>query len=253
MNNLNENITKIQKKINRSALGHIEHETYIEKKYREYILRTYRPFLNIDSPALSFGCSAGAESELLSKLYFDLDIVEGSKELIQLSQKHVPSHVNFIHSLFESFESKRKYTNIFVSYILEHVDNPVDILKTAKNCLNESGYIFVAVPNAFALSRQLGKEMGFLESVFDLTPSDLAVGHQRVYCMDTLHKDINKANLKIVQSGGVMVKFLGNNQINNLIGHKYFPDNILEGCYNLGFKYPDLCGTIYTIVTLPNG
>ena len=80
-----------------------------------------------------------------------------------------------------------KYDAVCLMGILEHVDDPVSLLKAAGNC---SDFIFITVPNAESFHRVLGVRLGFINNVFDLDEQDIRIGHQRVYSKLTLYKDI---------------------------------------------------------------
>ena len=90
-----------------------------------------------------------------------------------------------------------------MEHILEHVDEPVNLIKKAKNWLVDDGVILIGVPNAFSIHRLAAVKMGLLKSPFELNERDFKLGHQRVYSLDALENDIYKANLKIIEKGGI--------------------------------------------------
>ena len=89
--------------------------------------------------ALELGCSDGFMTEELSRLVADLDVVDGSKNFLEQAQNRNLKNVEFIYSLFETFNPKKKYDHIIASYILEHVADPIRILKNARKLLKPNG------------------------------------------------------------------------------------------------------------------
>src|SRR3546814_3873202 len=81
--------------------------------------------------------------------------------------------------------------------------------------------------------------MGLIEHCTALTASDVKHGHRRTYVLDTLEADARKAGLRAVHRGGIFFKPLANFQFDALFGSQEMSDDYLEGCFRLGFKYPD--------------
>ena len=75
----------------------------------------------------------------------NLTIVEGSSMLLD----QIPNYENVtkINSLFEDFNPKQKFDSIIMEHILEHVENPIELINKAKTWLSAEGKIFIGVPN----------------------------------------------------------------------------------------------------------
>ena len=56
--------------------------------------------------------------------------------------------------------------------------------------------MFVTVPNAKSLNRRLGLELGIIDDIYSLNANDLALGHQRQYCRDTLRQTLRKTGYR---------------------------------------------------------
>jgi 2-polyprenyl-3-methyl-5-hydroxy-6-metoxy-1,4-benzoquinol methylase len=63
--------------------------------------------------------------------FFDRIVaVDGSEHAIMSAREYVNSDkVEFIHSYFEEFTSDERFDTVILAHILEHVDNPIEILK----------------------------------------------------------------------------------------------------------------------------
>ena len=94
--------------------------------------------------------------------------------------------------------------------------------------------------------------MGIVSHPTAVTDGEALHGHQRTYSQDTLRRDVTAANLNIIDSGGIFFKPLANFQIDRLLETDVIKSDYLEGCYELGKKYPDLCASIYTICEAGN-
>jgi len=213
---------------------------------RKLIMRTFTPYLR-GGRALELGCSDGFMTEMIAGHVDHLDVVDGSELFLAEAGKRDLSNVSFIHSLFEEFEADTKYDYVIASYILEHVFDPVAVMKMARSVLKPDGLLLLLVPNARALSRQLAVHMGLLNGLKELTPNDHNHGHRRVYDRVDFDRDIAAAGFENVSQGGVMLKILADFQMDKLIDDGTLQEAQLDGLYKLGLEYPDLCGSLFSV------
>ena len=215
-------------------------------KMRELAVRTFSPYLK-GGTCLELGCSDGFMTQMLAQRVENLVVVDGSKEFLLQASERGLSNVTFEFGLFENYQSDTKFDYIVASYILEHVNDPVRILKNARSLLNRDGKLFIVVPNARALSRQLALHMGYIEDLKHLTENDLNHGHRRVYDRTSLNADLAAAGLTSIHEGGLMLKLLADFQMDQLFENNFLSDEHVNGLYKLGLEYPDLCGSLFNI------
>lgn len=175
-------------------------------------------------------------------------------------------NVEFHHALIEEFDTDEKFDNVFLLMILEHVQDPVQILKKAASFLKDGGNLIVHVPNANAVNRRLAVKMGTLLTCGELSPFDInVVGHRRAYDISLLNKDIEAAGLHVEKNGGVFYKMLSTPQMDWFLkngqwnaGHgwgrtdvtdKKWRDEFCRACYELGNEQPEDCNVIYACVS----
>lgn len=213
---------------------------------RRLALKTFCPHIN-GGRALELGCSDGFMTSEIASMVTHLDVVDGSKAFLAKARERNIENVKMHFGLFENYDSEHRYDHIIASYILEHVANPVQILKNCARLLAPAGKVYVVVPNARALSRQLAQHMGLLSGLKDLTENDHNHGHRRVYDRASLNADIEQAGLCQIQQGGLMLKILADFQMDKLLDDNFLTDTHVNGLYNLGLEYPDLSGSLFAI------
>jgi len=235
-------------------------ETYVtsissssqDRLIRELVVRTLTPFINRRSRALELGCSDGYMTHQISQLVEALDIIEGSNKFIEEAQKlNTQKNTHFIYALFEEYETDVRYDYVFATFVLEHVIDVNKVLRMIRSVLKPSGLLFVVVPNANALSRQLAYHMGLITDLKGLTDNDLHHGHRRVYDRVVLNRDLTEAGFVIMSQGGILLKFLADFQMDKMIDSGILQEPQLNGLYTLGFEYPDLCGSLFAVCKLP--
>lgn len=233
-----------------------EFQDTVDRKYaynfdyrmHAYMLRTFEPFLQNATHALEMGCYVGEFTKILAKRFSQVTVLEGSEDLIQKAKVNVSSsNVAFVHGQFERASFDKKFDAIFLIHTLEHLDNPQEILSKINNWLTPKGLLFVVVPNARALSRQIAVKMGLITHNSAVTEAEYKHGHRKTYTLDTLQLEVEAAGLAVRRTGGVFVKPMANFQIDKAVELGVISESYLEGCYQLGDLYPDLCSSIYMI------
>jgi 2-polyprenyl-3-methyl-5-hydroxy-6-metoxy-1,4-benzoquinol methylase len=212
-----------------------------------YMIRSFEPFFNKGS-LLELGCFKGDFSKRLLSYFDDITCVEASEIAIKDARKNLGEKVNFVNSLFEKATLPKSYDNVVLTHVLEHLDDPVLVLKRI-NCewLAEDGRFFLVCPNANAPSRQIAVKMGLIPHNSAVTQAEAEHGHRRTYTLDTLERDALAAGLKVVYRSGIFFKALANFQWDRLLQTDIISDKYLEGCYKLGQQYPDLCSSIFLL------
>lgn len=208
----------------------------------EFSYQSIKPFFSGES-CLELGCGYGIITEKLVNFFKKVVTVEGSSKMCEfLRGKIKAQNLEVINSMFEDFEPKQTFNTIIMAHILEHVEDPVLIMKRAKKWIKNDGVIIINVPNANSIHRQIGVKMGLLKSIDDLNETDLKVGHRRVFTMDRLKNDINKAGLNLKEIGGIFMKPLTNSQM-----QKYFTKEMMNAFYELGKEYPEIAAELVAV------
>lgn len=210
-----------------------------------YMIRSFEPFFRPGS-LLELGSFKGDFTRRLLAHFDDITCVEASGEAIKEARRKLGDSVQFVHSTFETATLPRRYDNIVLTHVLEHLDDPVLVLKRVKDeWLAEGGRFFVACPNANAPSRQIAVKMGLISHNSAVTAVEAVHGHRCTYSLDTLERDAVAAGLKVVHRSGIFFKALANFQWDRLLQTDIISEEYLEGCYKLGQNYPDLCSSIF--------
>jgi 2-polyprenyl-3-methyl-5-hydroxy-6-metoxy-1,4-benzoquinol methylase len=212
-----------------------------------YMIRSFEPFFNKGS-LLELGSYKGNFTTRFLPYFNDVTCVEASDVAIEEARKKLGNKVIFVNSLFEKATLLKRYDNIVLTHVLEHLDDPVLVLKRVnEEWLAEGGRFFLVCPNANAPSRQIAVKMGLISHNTAVTPAEAEHGHRCTYSLDTLERDAVAAGLKVVHRSGIFFKALANFQWDRLLKTDIISKEYLEGCYKLGQHYPDLCSSIFLL------
>ena len=210
-----------------------------------YMLKSFVPFFK-DGNMLELGSFKGDFTKRLLPYFSDITCVEASSEAIEAARNEFGDKIKFINGLFEEVSLSGKFDNIVLTHVLEHIDDPVAVLKKINDeWLSIGGRFFLVCPNANAPSRQIAVKMGLITHNSAITPAEAEHGHRITYSLDTLERDARAAGLKVVHRSGIFFKALANFQWDMLLNTDIISKEYLEGCYQLGQQYPDLCSSIF--------
>jgi len=190
------------------------------------------------SSILELGLGHGHTAKIFSKACDHYVVIQGASVVIDQFKKSVPDFDGeIIEAYFEDYSPNKKFDVIVMGSILEHVDDPDFLLTRYRSFLSPEGKLYVAVPNAKSLNRRIGLELGLLEDIYSLNANDLALGHQRQYCRDTLKEAVTRSGYCILHEEGIYLKPLPLAVLKTL---NDFEAN-LQAMLQVGTNFPDLC------------
>jgi 2-polyprenyl-3-methyl-5-hydroxy-6-metoxy-1,4-benzoquinol methylase len=210
-----------------------------------FMLRSFEPFYK-EGSLLELGSFKGDLTRRLLAQFTDVTCVEASDEAIAEAKNEFGNTVKFVNGVFETVTLPKKYDNIILTHVLEHIDDPVKVLKRINDeWLSDTGRFFLVCPNANAPSRQIAVKMGLISHNSAVTKAEAEHGHRITYSLDTMERDAKAAGLKVVHRSGIFFKALANFQWDRILQTDIVSKEYLEGCYQLGQQYPDLCSSIF--------
>lgn len=212
-----------------------------------FMIRSFEPFFRKGN-LLELGSYKGDFTKRLVPYFQDITCVEASDVALEAAKLKLGDQVKFVNALFETVLLPCRYHNIVMTHVLEHLDDPVRILKRINNeWLSDDGRLFLVCPNANAPSRQIAVKMGLISHNAAVTSAEFNHGHKITYSLDTLERDAKTAGFKVIYRSGIFFKALANFQWDRLLKTDIISPEYLEGCYQLGQQYPDLCASIFLL------
>ena len=130
-----------------------------DKRLIRFRYESIKPSFNGES-CLELGPADGQMTKFLIDDFKKLTVVEGSTDLLD----EIPDYDNLVkvHSLFEDFQPNELFDTIILEHILEHVEDPIALMKMVKKWLSPNGKLFLGVPNGNSIHRLVAVKMGLL-------------------------------------------------------------------------------------------
>jgi 2-polyprenyl-3-methyl-5-hydroxy-6-metoxy-1,4-benzoquinol methylase len=210
----------VSKRIEEYAAGVYLEDTTGENFIENTIHSTNLPQLlkhisdaGLRKPILEMGFGEGTITEPLVRAGLAVEIVEGSAKLCDSAVQKFGDKVKVHCSFFEDFQPSEPFETVLALHVLEHVDNPVEVLKNVFNWLAPGGQVIAVVPNAESFHRQLAVMMGLQEELDSLSPRDKIVGHQRVMNLKQLSSVFERAGFEVTTEFGYFLKVVPNSMM----------------------------------------
>jgi 2-polyprenyl-3-methyl-5-hydroxy-6-metoxy-1,4-benzoquinol methylase len=207
----------------------------------KYSFTIFSRFLKSNMKILELGPAEGLMTEELIKLDPNLTVIEAASKFCRDLSAKFPS-IKVYQNLFEEVKITEKFDAIILGHVLEHVENPLNILNKIKSWLQPNGVVCCAVPNARSIHRQIAVEMGLITSIFEKSEKDIHHGHLRIYTPELLNSEFIGNNYSIISRGGYWLKPISDGQI-----EKSWTNEMIQAFMKLGEQYPDIAGEIYII------
>lgn len=200
---------------------------------QEYVTFTkyIKKFLGNSGCILDVGCGVG---NLLQELKMSTDIkcagVEVSKQAATIAKEN---NLEVFNGPLQGADFvSEKFEAVALLYVLEHVNEPLDILKEIHRVLKPGGYLFLAVPNYRYL--HLAYESIFSKLItgsLTLHPEE----HLQNFTPVTLKKIVEKAGFKLVLHQCARPLVIGSSYVKFVKNSMYYLVKVLSLMgYNIG-------------------
>jgi SAM-dependent methyltransferase len=140
---------------------------------------------------------------------------------------------------------KFEFDYIIISCLLHEIEDLSLFLDKLRCILKPDTIVHVDVPNAYSFHRLLALEMGLINSVFEMSASNLQFQQQRVFDKVSLKVIIVQHGFKVIDSGSYFIKPFTHKQMSGLLGVKIIDSEVLDGLFKMIKYMPDLGSEIY--------
>ena len=186
--------------------GHQLPDAFIEDAMQTYaeipwLLAQTEGYNNI----IDLGFGSGLVCRALGEAGKQVRMVDGSKTACKKARQY--KGVDAVCSMFEAYEPTFKADVVIASFVLEHVADPVALLK---RCAQWAPRLIAVIGNAESWHRRLAVAMGLQPRLDTLSARDEAVGHYCVYTRHEIAAQLAEAGWRIKAMKGIQLKPLPN-------------------------------------------
>jgi len=149
-----------------------------------------------------FGSNVGNTLLPLLRLGHKIDAYEPNKKRLDIlreraNKENLQDRVTLFCSSVENASSDKKYDLIMLIEVLEHTENPMDVLKKINSFLKDGGMLILTVPNGFCLHELfITRPVIWLRNLFNIKMNK-GYYHLHFFSFSRLRRMINKSGFKI--------------------------------------------------------
>lgn len=188
---------------------------------------------------LEIGSADGLMTEKIVNIAKKLDVVEPSKTYCD-SIKNIKGINLIFNDFIENIYFEDTYEVVLMASLLHHIEHPDNFLLEIKKRFNDS-IILATVPNMTSLHRQMGVEMGLLNSVYDQTERNKKYQQFGRFDMNSFKKLFEDCGYEILESYGYMLKPFSSEIMLKL----NLSEKQLNALFNLGKRYQKICSQLF--------
>ena len=227
-------------------------DNVIEKVAKEYLVNNDYDIVNTnfafnifkdyikDKTVLEIGSADGVMTEKIVNIAKILDVVEPSKIYCNII-KNIKG-VNFIFNDFlENIQFESTYEVVLIASLLHFFEHPENFLLEIKKIINHESIVLATVPNVTSLHRQMGVEMGLLNSVYDETERNKKFQQFGRFNLNSFKELFEDCGYEVLESYGYMLKPFSSDIMFKLD----LSEEQLNALFNLGKKYQGISSQLF--------
>ena len=168
---------------------------------------------------LDLGCATGFVAECLTRstseiFYFGVD--RSSAYLERANGRNI-DNATFILGDIDNLENiSQQFDHVLLMNVLHEVQSPVEVLRAAKSRLAAGGLLHVSLQNPSSIHRLAAFDAGMIDSIDEISERGTRFSTRRMLAQDELVDLIAGLGLTIVESRGVFLKPLPNEDLAKL-------------------------------------
>jgi SAM-dependent methyltransferase len=178
-----------------------EDSIILEYLYSKFFLNSSRKFF------LDLGCGEGYQSNYFYKKKWNLRCFDYSNFGLRKHNPHLETY--FEKGDINSFlnQNLNKYSIIMLKNVLEHVIDPISLLKQIKNIMDEESFLLIDVPNDYSNFQRMLISKGYTKNTWFIPPQ-----HIHYFQFPSIKKALEGEGFEIIsiQSGFPIEMFLVN-------------------------------------------
>jgi 2-polyprenyl-3-methyl-5-hydroxy-6-metoxy-1,4-benzoquinol methylase len=172
---------------------------------------------------------------------------KAQEDLKTAKNKNVTLINELLQDCEDIFENER-FDFILVSSLLHEIPNQIEFFKTLKNISTADTVTHINVPNAKSFHRLLAVEMGLIDSVYEMSSSNIQFQQHEVFDLARLRELVENNGFDVIDSGSYSFKPFTHSQMQNMINNDSISEQMLDGFFNMENYLEDIGSEIYVNV-----
>lgn len=159
---------------------------------------------------------------------------------------------SFVSSFFEEWNCESCFDVVLASSVLHEVPDDALFLTRVRKILASDGRLVLIVPNARSIHRLLGREMGVISELTDLSETNVEMQQFRVYTIESLSRVLEQTGFEIEHISGIIPKLLDHRTMQLELDLGTIDGRFLEQFNQLSTRLSAFCSELF-VSARPSG
>lgn len=220
-------------------------DTDFDRWYTDATGQAIVAFVRPGDTVLELGCATGRMSAALVGAGATVVGVDRAETYLARAEERALPGATFVRDDIVAVERPERFDHVVLANVVHEVPDPATLFATAARHLGAAGMLHVSLQNPSSIHRVVGREMGLISSLAEVSERGRRFETIEVLDADALVELGRGAGLEPVHRSGVMLKPLPNDLMQAL------PDEILEGFVRAARHFPEHASMNYLVFRRP--
>lgn len=216
-------------------------DTDFDRWYTDATARAIVEWVRPGDTVLELGCATGRMTAALCAAGATVVGVDRAEVYLARAAQRGLADATFVQSDIVELDLPDRFDHVIVANVVHEVPDPAALFATAARHLAPGGHLHVSLQNPASIHRLVGREMGLIAALDEVSDRGRAYDTLEVLDAERLAGLGRDAGLTLVHRGGVMLKPLPNDLMATL------PEEILEGFVAAARHLPDHASMNYLV------
>jgi len=222
-------------------------DTDFDRWYTDATAQAIAGWVRPGDAVLELGCATGRMTAALVAAGAMVVGVDHAEAYLARAETRLLEGARFVRSDIVALDLDERFAHVVLANVVHEVADPALLFRTAARHLVPGGHLHVSLQNPRSIHRLVGREMGLIADLGEVSDRGRALDTIEVLDADRLEALAVGEGLVPVHRGGVMLKPLPNDLMATL------PDHVLEGFVAAARHLPEHASMNYLVSQRPVG
>lgn len=199
------------------------------------------PWLRPRDAVLELGCATGMMTAALAARAGRVVGVDHSTTYLERARGRGLENVTFVEQDITTLHLDQRFDQVVMANVVHEVADPASLFRAAVAHMEDGGLLHVTLQNPRSIHRLVGRELGEIGRLDELSERGHEFGTVRILDVEELELLGQRAGVQVLVRSGIMLKPLPNDLMETL------PDRVLEGFVRAAKHLPEYAAMNYLV------
>jgi ubiquinone/menaquinone biosynthesis C-methylase UbiE len=211
--------------------------------YTRAALDVILAFVRPGDRIIELGCGTGVMTAAFVQAGAIVTAIDHSTVYLERARERGLERVTWTQLPLDEWTGDATAEHVVATSVLHEVQDPQRLLNVVATALVPGGLVHITLQNPLSIHRQVAREMGLIDSVYELSDRGRSLGTRGMWDLDELTALATRAGLRRVLHTGLVLKPLPNALMAGL------PEDVIEGFVRAAGRFGDVAAMNYLLLS----